>query len=202
VKVEGGIVMPEKVVGWRCPDGCWYSSDRPHDKRCPHCGSITEVVTPESRQQEELTPDGNPRDQSASVNYVIDEKAWKAVTDDAGKVMGAAYKRLLQERYAAFTTRLARIVAEKQIAYGDSFRHTREVLKILYPNGVTVEQYGDLLTITRIVDKLFRVANQKGYGGEDPYEDIAGYATRAACEDKDVASTSNNNTQEEPIDLG
>ena len=32
-----------------------------------------------------------------------------------------------------------------------------------------------MLTIVRIVDKLFRITNQKDAFGESPYRDIAGY---------------------------
>lgn len=107
--------------------------------------------------------------------------------------------RKLTILYETCAARLGRLVAEKQIAYGDSFRYTGDVLKLLFPNGVPVERYDDLLTIARIVDKLFRVANQKNYGGENPYEDIAGYAIRAACaEDAGVATTPENDG---PVEL-
>lgn len=145
---------------------------------------------------------GNPSDQPAAQNVVLDREAWKEVTDDAGKVMGAVYdERQLRARYEAFALRLARLVAEKQVAYGDSFQHTRGVLKLLFPHGVPVERYNDLLTITRIIDKLFRVANQKDYGGENPYQDIAGYAIRAACEDEDEGVVTTLTDDQGPIDL-
>lgn len=49
-------------------------------------------------------------------------------------------------------------------------------MKVLFPNGVQLAQYQDLLVITRIIDKLFRIANDKTAFSEDPWKDIAGYA--------------------------
>jgi len=71
---------------------------------------------------------------------------------------------------------IGKLVAEKQIAYGDSFGNSGKILEVLYPYGVTVDQYTDMLTITRIIDKLFRIANRKDAFGESPAMDIAGYA--------------------------
>ena len=70
---------------------------------------------------------------------------------------------------------VGKLVAEKQDAYGNSFGQSGKVLEILYPDGVQPEQYKDMLTIVRIIDKLFRIANRKDYNGESPYTDIAGY---------------------------
>ena len=38
------------------------------------------------------------------------------------------------------------------------------------------KQYDDLLTIARILDKLFRLANDPTAFDENPYKDIVGYA--------------------------
>ena len=69
---------------------------------------------------------------------------------------------------------LGALVDEKQIAYGDSFNRSGDVLTILYPDGIAPEQYIDALAITRIIDKLFRIANQRDAFGESPGRDIAG----------------------------
>lgn len=68
------------------------------------------------------------------------------------------------------------LVTEKNKAYGNSFKTAKEALKILYPNGIKPEQYEDVLLITRIWDKLMRIANQKEAFEESPYVDIAGYS--------------------------
>lgn len=68
------------------------------------------------------------------------------------------------------------LVDVKNKAYGDSFHKAGEILAILYPQGAKPEQFKDLLTITRVVDKLFRIATDKDALGESPWRDIAGYA--------------------------
>jgi len=68
------------------------------------------------------------------------------------------------------------LVDKKQKAYGRSFDHSGAILSILYPHGVKPEQYGDLLGMVRILDKLFRIATDKQAMGESPWTDIAGYA--------------------------
>ena len=78
--------------------------------------------------------------------------------------------------YIKTATELGKLVKEKQDAYGDSFSKSEEIIKILFPDGVKPENYRDLLTITRIIDKLFRIATRKDAFGESPYRDIAGYA--------------------------
>jgi len=78
-------------------------------------------------------------------------------------------------KYEEIGAKVGRLVDEKQAAYGDSFGNAHKVLEILYPDGIQAKQYTDMLTIVRIVDKLFRIANQKDAFGESPYMDIAGY---------------------------
>lgn len=70
---------------------------------------------------------------------------------------------------------VGKLVDEKQKAYGDSFHHSGKVMEILYPDGIKPDQYQDALCVVRIIDKLFRIATMKDYGGESPFQDIAGY---------------------------
>lgn len=81
--------------------------------------------------------------------------------------------------YHATATAIATLVTEKQAAYGDAFGKAGQVLRILYPDGITHEKMDDALTITRILDKLFRIATDKDAFGESPYRDIAGYCLLA-----------------------
>jgi len=67
------------------------------------------------------------------------------------------------------------LVNSKQKAYGDSFGRSGECLRQMFPNGIKPEQYDDLLTIARILDKLFRIANDPDAFEENPYQDIVGY---------------------------
>lgn len=79
---------------------------------------------------------------------------------------------------------IADLVTEKQLAYGDSFSKSKVVMEALYPNGISVEQMGDALTVVRIVDKLFRIATRKNAFGESPYRDIVGYGLLAVVRDE------------------
>ena len=72
---------------------------------------------------------------------------------------------------------LRNLILAKREAYGNAFNDAPQILKQLYPQGVSPEQYTDLLTIVRILDKLYRIANQAKT--EDPWQDIAGYAILA-----------------------
>lgn len=71
---------------------------------------------------------------------------------------------------------IGQLLEAKNLAYGNSFERSEEIIKILYPAGIPVEAYKDALAVTRIIDKLFRIANAKGAFGEDPWRDIAGYS--------------------------
>lgn len=78
-------------------------------------------------------------------------------------------------RLVAIGTEVGNLCARKNAAYGDSFFRAGEVMKHLFPDGVKPEQYVDMLAIVRILDKLFRIANEPDAFGESPYRDIAGY---------------------------
>lgn len=71
---------------------------------------------------------------------------------------------------------IADLVTKKNKSYGDVFKKTGDVLRILYPNGISLDQYDDVLAIARILDKLFRVATDRDALDEDPWEDITGYS--------------------------
>lgn len=86
--------------------------------------------------------------------------------------------------YERIAIQIGKLVAEKQVAYGDAFGLSGEMFKILYPKGIKPDQYGDMLTVIRIVDKLFRIANKKDAFGENPYSDIAGYGILGAARDE------------------
>lgn len=81
--------------------------------------------------------------------------------------------------YTELGQEIGALVEEKQKCYGNSFGRSGAVLRVLYPDGVKPEQYDDMLAVTRIVDKLFRVANGD-MGGESAYVDIVGYGLLGA----------------------
>ena len=68
--------------------------------------------------------------------------------------------------------RIGAVVAQKNAQYGNSFARSGEFLRLLYPNGIAPEQYGDALLLVRVFDKQMRIAN--GHH-EDSWADIVGY---------------------------
>ena len=86
--------------------------------------------------------------------------------------------------YENIGAQIGKLVAEKQAAYGDSFGKSGDVLRILYPNGINPDQYDDALAVVRIVDKLFRISNNKDAFGESPYMDLCGYALLGVVRDQ------------------
>lgn len=85
--------------------------------------------------------------------------------------------------YKTIGEKIGELVSEKNKAYGDSFKESRFILKLLYPNGISHEQFADALAIVRVIDKLFRIAQNKSAFGENPWEDIAGYAILSLAND-------------------
>lgn len=85
---------------------------------------------------------------------------------------------------------IGNLVDEKQAAYGDSYGKSGRVLEVLYPNGVRVDQYPTFLALTRVIDKLFRVATKRDAFGESPWRDIAGYALLGLAADEKPSTSS------------
>ena len=85
-------------------------------------------------------------------------------------------------KYKRIAVKIAHLVKKKNKAYGDSFIKTEKILKLLFPNGIPLDKYDNLLTIVRILDKLFRIATDEKAMQEDPYQDIAGYALLALAQ--------------------
>jgi hypothetical protein len=68
------------------------------------------------------------------------------------------------------------LVEEKNRAYGNSFDKTGHFFRLLFPDGIRPEQYEDALCLVRMFDKMQRIATAPGAFGEDPYQDLVGYA--------------------------
>lgn len=81
----------------------------------------------------------------------------------------------MTDKYTDLATEIGKIVDEKNKNYGNSFGQAGDFLKLLYPDGIKPEQYGDMLCIVRIFDKLKRIATSKNAYGESPYSDLIGY---------------------------
>lgn len=78
---------------------------------------------------------------------------------------------------------IGELVTEKNEAYGSAFEKAGEILKVLFPNGIPVEKYTDVLIMVRMLDKFFRIANKKDAFGESPYKDITGYGILGTFKD-------------------
>ena len=87
-------------------------------------------------------------------------------------------------QYEKIGTEIGRLVQKKNEAYGDSFGQASKILEVLYPSGINPDQYRDALAITRVIDKLFRLANKKDAFGESPWRDICGYAILGVANDE------------------
>jgi len=87
-------------------------------------------------------------------------------------------------KYETVAAEIGKLVQEKNIAYGDSFGQSGKILEVLYPDGVRPDQYRDMLTVARVLDKLFRIANKKNAFGENPWRDVAGYAILGATQEE------------------
>lgn len=91
------------------------------------------------------------------------------------------------------TQELNKLLLQKREAYGQAFFQSSSIMKALYPQGISPDQYDNALTIIRICDKLFRIANAKSDQdpmNEDPWKDIAGYAI-LSLENKTVKEKQN-----------
>jgi hypothetical protein len=85
--------------------------------------------------------------------------------------------------YEEVALEIAKLVSRKQIEYGNSFSFSYDIIKVLYPNGISLEQIKDLLVVIRIIDKLFRIANGN-LGSEDAFSDIIGYGLLSVVRNK------------------
>lgn len=90
--------------------------------------------------------------------------------------------------HAEIGAAIGALVEEKQRAYGDSFGKTGAAFRLLYPNGIGVEQMEDALCLVRIWDKMMRIATKKNAFGESPYRDLGGYAVLGAHRDEAAAA--------------
>lgn len=89
------------------------------------------------------------------------------------------------KKFKDIGTEIGSLVQEKNFAYGDSFKHSGEILKFLFPNGITPDKYTVCLALVRILDKIFRLATNPSYNSENCWHDIAGYCILMSGYEKD-----------------
>jgi hypothetical protein len=95
----------------------------------------------------------------------------KAKLEELEKVME---EEIEPGKYERKGREIGALVDRKQAEYGDSWGAAAAILRELYPDGIHPEQYHDVLGITRVIDKLKRIANGN-QGEENAWQDIAGY---------------------------
>ena len=101
------------------------------------------------------------------------------------KLKGTLLKQKQQpSSFEKIANELATILKEKNEAYGNAFDKTTAILTLLYPNGISVEQYKDVHVIVRMLDKISRIARDNDPFGESPYKDLAGYAILSLARDE------------------
>lgn len=90
--------------------------------------------------------------------------------------------------YEQIAINIAAMLRDKQSLYGDAYPKVEACLQILYPNGIQTSQYGDIVYVTRIIEKLSRIANRnktnKLLEKESPFRDIVGTAFLAMINDE------------------
>lgn len=99
-------------------------------------------------------------------------------------------------KYKELAEQIGNLVDQKNAAYGSSFDQAGDFLRLLYPNGIPVDAYTDMLCVVRIFDKLKRIATRKDAFDESPYGDIVGYGLLGLY--KDGGSKKVENTEPEP----
>lgn len=123
---------------------------------CAECGGESNRITlPDSNDQENkyLNVQNKEQDKELTTLSTLTEK-------EQGRLDRAK--------------KIAETLNAKNKAYGDSFAKSGAMLSILFPD-ISKERATVILAVARIIDKLFRIANDPTAFGEDPAMDIAGY---------------------------
>jgi hypothetical protein len=73
---------------------------------------------------------------------------------------------------------------DKNRKYGDAARKVTDLLYILYPDGITPDQFDNALLLIRLLDKVVRLASytpeRLEADDESPWIDVAGYGLLGA----------------------
>ena len=111
-------------------------------------------------------------------HYMTDAPMIDESKPDEVKPVADVFPTTLESnKFQEIARKVAEIVFTKNKVYGNSFEESGKIMNTLYPQGVKSGDMVDMLAIVRIIDKLFRIATDKHALGENPWQDIAGYAT-------------------------
>ena len=75
---------------------------------------------------------------------------------------------------------IGNLTADKNAAYGNSVSTVDACLRVFFPSGIPTRKFRHAMLLTRILDKMMRIATAEEAFGENPYRDIAGYAIMGA----------------------
>ena len=84
--------------------------------------------------------------------------------------------KIAENKFLKIAQGIADLLNTKNQQYGSAYKSAPQILNLLYPNGVQPKDYSSLLYITRVLDKLQRIATNNADDLEDPFKDIAGYS--------------------------
>jgi hypothetical protein len=102
--------------------------------------------------------------------------------------------------FEKIATRIGKLVAEKNINYGNSFGHTGDIMKYLFPDGIPIGKYEVFLALVRIMDKIFRLATNPNYNNENSWADIAGYCVLMLGYEAQKADAEDGDSKDKRID--
>lgn len=106
----------------------------------------------------------------------ISELDWEKVVED---IEGIKYYHLKDKGLTDFEKvgmKIGKLLNRKNRDYGNAFIDGTRFMELLFPNGIPVSKYSDVLLLIRIFDKMKRIATvNKHEDIESPFEDIAGY---------------------------
>lgn len=85
-------------------------------------------------------------------------------------------EEIIENKFLKIAQNIANLLNTKNQQYGSAYKSAPQILNLLYPNGVQPKDYSSLLYITRVLDKLQRIATNNADDLEDPFKDIAGYS--------------------------
>jgi len=132
-----------------------------------------------------LTPKGkevfeNLEKENSGLSYTI--SPLQKLVRDVGHVVKEKPAALNQElgQYEKLALEIGSLVQSKNKAYGSAFDKAGEFLSVLFPNGVPVDRYKDMLCLVRMFDKMMRISTSEFEGTdekrEEAYRDLAGYS--------------------------
>lgn len=158
------------------------------------CGWRDEQVTPGPRNAPRISGNSPRFDDPASDHADIAICTKKSTEAKPGALNAIQPKRQATRRqsqmtYLEIATQICNLISDKQKAYGNSFGRSGEIMKILYPDGISHSQMDDALALVRVIDKMFRIATSKNAYGESPWRDITGYAILSVARDESDGRT-------------